>query len=174
MDQPDYRPFARPRSDDRVTTLEWLFVHFILFVPFFNLFALLYWSVSSRTQPSKQSYARSILLSLAALLGGLYLLWKSEAARGFAQGPVLDKVVELVRHEADHYHSEAPRYRTFTDPEGRSIEAKVEGFVGSKVLIQRRNGQRFETEFARFSSADRDYLLDLRTRMEAAGKAEDD
>lgn len=49
-------------------------------------------------------------------------------------------------------------YRTFTDQEGQTIEARVVAFDGSLVTIQREDGQRFVVTPEIFSAKDQEYL----------------
>jgi hypothetical protein len=49
-------------------------------------------------------------------------------------------------------------YRTFTDAEGRTIEARVIAYDGTRVTIERKDGQRFTVTSAIFDEKDQAYL----------------
>lgn len=63
-----------------VSVGDWLLTLILLAIPVVNLVMLIYWAVSSTTNPSKQNYARAtfilgaiaiLLVVIVAVLGGL-------------------------------------------------------------------------------------------------------
>lgn len=172
MDRPDYKPFIRTAAVEE-STFGWLRTHFIVIIPVVNLFVLIYWCMSSRTSENKRRYALSLLLLFGILGLALYSAWRLESVKNFVEGPVRDRLVELVEERESVPQTEkvpqtvSTRYRIFTDMNGREMEAKVQGFTGSKVVIKRRDGEIFESEFGRFSHEDRDYLIQTRGLMES-------
>ncbi len=162
MSNPDYKPFIRTHADEE-STFSWLYTHFIMLIPGVNVLVLLRWCMSSRTSESKRRYALSVLIFLGIHAVVFFFAWQVEAVRVFVRGPALDRFVELVGGiENGEPRSLTIRYRTFTDIDGRKMEARVQRFTGSKVIIERRDGEVFEADLNRFSHADRDYLMELR------------
>ena len=51
-------------SSSTVRLGEWMWTLFLMFFPIVNLIALLVWAFSSSTKPSKQNWARALLLWL--------------------------------------------------------------------------------------------------------------
>lgn len=49
-------------SSSTVRLGEWMLTLFLTFIPIINIIALLVWAFSSSTKPSKQNWARAILI----------------------------------------------------------------------------------------------------------------
>ncbi len=149
-----------------VSTLEWLFIHFILLVPVINFMALLYWSFSSRTKVSKQTYARSLIFATALVAVALLVFYRMGTFEGIQSGWIGDALNQAAAKLEKSNSQPKIRYREFTDTNDRKIRAKVVKFVGSAVIIERRDGEVFELDINRFSEEDRAYLMELRSELD--------
>ena len=54
-------------QDDAVSIGEWILTFIILILPLINLIALLYWSFSSGTNPSKANFAKAYLIIILVM-----------------------------------------------------------------------------------------------------------
>ncbi len=60
-----------------VTVADWLIAFLVQFVPVLGLLVTMYWAVSRRTQPSKRSWARAILLLYILIAGIIYFFYQA-------------------------------------------------------------------------------------------------
>ncbi len=161
----DQKQIIYSNRNTDVSTLEWLFIHFILLVPIVNFMALLYWSFSSKTKVSKQTYARSLIFATALVAMGLLVFYRIGAFEGVQAGWIGDVLSQAASKLEESDSKPRIRYREFTDTSGRKIRAKVVKFAGSAVIIERRDGEIFELDINRFSDEDRAYLIELRSEL---------
>lgn len=169
------RPTLSFRNTD-VTLLEWLGAHIALLLPVVNIVCLLRWSFSRQTKVSLQNYARS-LLALAVVGAGAFFALSSaglvEPARVAAWLEGARSAFAPPARSSEPFEGEGREYRTFTDASGRSMQAVALRFEGERVVVERVDGQVFETEISRFSEGDRRYLEELRRSLEAGQKIAD-
>lgn len=168
------RPTLSYRNTD-VTLLEWIVAHVALLLPLVNVFCLLRWSFSRQTKVSLQNYARSLLV---------FLILSAAAFVGLSSAGIVDEARLVSAFDgarsalappssAEPFEGAAPRYRTFTSVEGRSMQAIVVGFDADKVVVERVDGEVFQTDIGRFSESDRAYLAELRSRLGSGRKVAD-
>ena len=154
-------------NDEPVSVFDWVVTHFIVASPGLNLIMLLYWSFSSSTKISKQNYARSFLIFVPFIVISIGLLsaMAVPAFQKVREESVKSALVNFQSEEnfkAGDSHSE---YRTFISSDGRTMEAKIIGFEGNNVKIERIDGQSFLSKISLYSNIDIEYIYKIRSRL---------
>jgi hypothetical protein len=66
--------------------------------------------------------------------------------------------------------AQAPGYRTFTNAQGKAIQARFVTLSGDQVTIEMAGGQTFTLAVSQFSAADQDYIKETAARPASSGK----
>ena len=66
--------------------------------------------------------------------------------------------------------AQAPGFRTFTNAQGKAIQARFVALSGDQVTIEMAGGQKFTLAVSQFSTADQDYIQQAATKPAPSGK----
>lgn len=66
--------------------------------------------------------------------------------------------------------AQAPGFRTFTNAQGKAIQARFVALSGDQVTIEMAGGQKFTLAVSQFSTADQDYIQQAATKPASSGK----
>ena len=66
--------------------------------------------------------------------------------------------------------AQTPEFRTFTNAQGKSIQARFVALSGDQVTIEMAGGQKFTLAVTQFSTADQDYIKQAATKPASSGK----
>lgn len=80
------------------------------------------------------------------------------------------KLFVVIVFTAGFAAAQAPGYRTFTNAQGKAIQARFVSLSGDQVTIEMAGGQTFTLAVSQFSAADQDYIKQAAARPASSGK----